>query len=135
MNEKRRLILGLAIVSVAFMFCPRVRAEGAVFRDEVPHGFSGAEFPQVVSYLDRRGVLWVFWMEDSRLFYSNLTEMAQWDITTSYKDYMKGPELTTWISASGPASQLSIILVVTVLAVAGFALRRSHLSHRRSRKG
>jgi len=124
MNGKKRVILGLVIMVAALMSFLPVRAGGATFRDEVPQGFSGAEFPLMVSYFDRSGVLWVFWMEDSRLFYSNLTDTSRWDITTSYKDYMGGPELTTWTQDAGATSLLTIVLAVSILAAAGVALKR-----------
>ena len=124
MNGKNRVILCLVVLAAALIPFLPVRAGDATFRDEVPQGFSGAEFPRVVSYFDRSGVLWVFWMEDSKLFYSNLTDTSRWDITTSYKDYMRGPELTTWMPDAGPTSMLTIVLTVSILAVASLALRR-----------
>jgi len=124
MNGKKGIILFLAVMATALIPFLPVRAGGATFRDEVPQGFSGAEFPLGVSYFDRSGVLWVFWMEDSRLFYSSLTDTSRWDITTSYKDYMKGPELTTWKPDTGPPSLLTIVLAVSILVAAGIALKR-----------
>jgi len=123
MNGKKGIFLFLAVMATALIPFLPVRAGGVTFRDEVPQSFSGAEFPLVVSYFDRRGVLWVFWMEDSRRFYSNLTDTSRWDITTSYKDYMIGPE-QTWTPDAGPASLLAFVLAVSILAVAGLALRR-----------
>jgi len=130
MNERRRIILGLVFITIALMFCSPVSAESAAFRDEVPQGVSGAEFPDVVSYFDSRGVLWVFWMEDSKVYYSYLTDMAQWDITTSYKDHMRGSELTIWRPEAGPVNHSIIVVIVIILTASSFALRRPRVSHR-----
>lgn len=87
-KETSAILVLISLISAFAGYTDHVAGDPGTYREEAPPEISGGEFPEVVSYFDRRGVLWVFWREDSAIHYTNITDTARWDITTSYKDFM-----------------------------------------------
>ncbi|MGD2142605.1 MAG: hypothetical protein PVH79_03900 [Candidatus Bathyarchaeota archaeon] len=92
------------------------------YRAEAPPGISGAEFPDVVSYFDRRGILWVFWIEDSIVYYTNLTDTSRWDITTSDKDYLGSTALDPGDTSQISINRMHLVIALGILVSLGAAI-------------
>ena len=117
MKQEPYTIFGVLFLILASLTYQASVSADSSYKEQLPPEISGAEFPNVISYLDNHGVLWVFWRDDSQIFFSNLTDISRWDITTSYKDFFGEYRLTYRASNVNLMNPASLILIICVLLI------------------
>jgi hypothetical protein len=93
-----------------------------IYVEDIPDYVRVLRFPQVSSRLDSKGNLWVFWRDDSALYYSR-ADPSTWDWTTPYTDYMRAipPELgiMDWENGYTYAMAAELALILALITVSG----------------
>jgi hypothetical protein len=123
--------LSLLFLISASSFAPV--SASPIYIEDIPDYVKALSFPQMSSRLDPSGNLWVFWRDDSTLYYSK-ADTSTWDWTTPYTDYKKAipPELgiEDRVNAALYAIAAKLAVILTLIAVSSLWI---HIKLRRLR--
>ena len=90
-----------------------------IYVPDLPPGITDLKFPYASSFLDTSGTIWIFWRNDTKIFYSQITDTSKWDITTSYPDYYNvdyyrppGHSFLNWLSTTKEGLMTGLVIVI-----------------------